>query len=49
MSPSPHAIAPQIPQDLDGFRIEIDAARERAAIDLARPPRKGITMPERDQ
>ena len=49
MSPSPHAIAPQIPQDLDGFRIEIDAARERADIVLDRPPLNVITMPERDQ
>ncbi|MGX1308087.1 2-oxoglutaroyl-CoA hydrolase [Amorphus suaedae] len=35
--------------DLDGFRIEIDAARERADIVLARPPFNVVTMPQRDQ
>lgn len=35
--------------DLDGFRVEIDTARERADIILARPPMNVIAMPQRDQ
>ena len=34
---------------LDGFRVEIDTARARADIVLARPPMNTISMPERDQ
>ena len=34
---------------LDGFRVEIDPARERADIVLDRPPFNIISMPERDQ
>jgi 2-oxoglutaroyl-CoA hydrolase len=34
---------------LDGFRVEIDAARERADIILDRPPFNIIAMPQRDQ
>ena len=34
---------------LDGFRVEIDAARERADIILDRAPLNVITMPQRDQ
>lgn len=34
---------------LDGFRVEIDAAGARADIVLARPPMNTISMPERDQ
>jgi 2-oxoglutaroyl-CoA hydrolase len=34
---------------LDGFRVEIDAARERADIVLDRPPLNVIMMPQRDQ
>ena len=34
---------------LDGFRVEIDEARERADIILDRPPFNIISMPERDQ
>jgi 2-oxoglutaroyl-CoA hydrolase len=34
---------------LDGFRVEIDAARERADIVLDRPPYNVIRMPQRDQ
>jgi len=33
----------------DGFRIEIDPARERADVILDRPPLNVITMPERDE
>src|SRR5579864_8467752 len=36
-------------QTLDGFRVEIDAARERADIVLDRPPLNVIEMGERDQ
>ncbi len=34
---------------LDGFRVEIDEAHERADIILDRPPFNIISMPERDQ
>ena len=34
---------------LDGFRVEFDAARERADLVLDRPPLNVITMPQRDQ
>jgi 2-oxoglutaroyl-CoA hydrolase len=33
----------------DGFRVEVDAARERADIILDRPPYNVIMMPQRDQ
>jgi len=33
----------------DGFRVEIDAARERADLILDRPPLNVISMPQRDQ
>ena len=36
-------------QNLDGFRVEIDAARERADVILCRPPLNIILMPQRDQ
>jgi 2-oxoglutaroyl-CoA hydrolase len=36
-------------QDLDGFRVEISAERERADIILDRPPLNTISMPQRDQ
>ena len=36
-------------EKLDGFRVEIDAARERADIVLERPPYNIISMPQRDQ
>jgi 2-oxoglutaroyl-CoA hydrolase len=38
-----------LPETPDGFRIEIDAARERADIILDRPPLNVIVMPEREQ
>jgi 2-oxoglutaroyl-CoA hydrolase len=34
---------------LDGFRVEIDPARERADLVLDRPPFNIISMPQRDQ
>jgi len=36
-------------RDLDGFRVKLDPARERADIVLARPPMNTISMPQRDQ
>ncbi len=35
--------------DRDGFRVEVDAARERGDIVLNRPPVNVITMPQRDE
>ena len=35
--------------ELDGFRVEIDSARERGDIVLCRPPLNTISMPQRDQ
>ena len=40
---------PKLPTDLDGFRVEIDRARERADVVLDRPPLNVVTMRERDQ
>jgi 2-oxoglutaroyl-CoA hydrolase len=34
---------------LDGFRVEIDPARERADVVLDRPPLNVVSMPQRDQ
>ncbi len=36
-------------KDLDGFRVEIDAERERADIILSRPPLNVVSMTQRDQ
>jgi len=36
-------------QDLDGFRVEVDAAKSRGDIILDRPPLNVISMPQRDQ
>lgn len=49
MSRNPYTIVPQIPTDLDGFRVEIDPTRERADIVVDRPPFNIISMPQRDQ
>ncbi len=35
--------------NLDGFRVDVDAANERADIVLDRPPFNIVTMPQRDQ
>ena len=40
---------PELPRDLDGFRVEIDRPRERADVVLDRPPLNVVTMRERDQ
>jgi 2-oxoglutaroyl-CoA hydrolase len=34
---------------LDGFRVELDEARERADVVLDRPPLNVVSMPQRDQ
>src|ERR1700744_2637781 len=34
---------------LDGFRVELDEARERADIILSRPPLNVVSLPEREQ
>ena len=34
---------------LDGFRVEIDEARERADVILDRPPLNVVSMPQRDR
>ena len=36
-------------RNLDGFRVEIDAERERADVILCRPPMNVISMPQRDE
>jgi 2-oxoglutaroyl-CoA hydrolase len=41
--------AHELLEQLDGFRVEIDAARERADIVLARGPFNIISMPQREQ
>ncbi len=35
--------------ELDGFRVETDAGRERADVVLARPPMNTVSMPQRGQ
>src|SRR5580658_6249048 len=42
-------IAREFPSELDGFRVELDVASERADIVLDRPPLNVIEMPQRDQ
>ena len=49
MTTDPPLLLPQLPEALDGFRLEIDPARERADLILDRPPLNVITMPEREQ
>ena len=45
----PAPLLPALPESFDGFRLVIDAARERADIVLDRPPLNVITMAEREQ
>ena len=45
----PPPLLPPLPDALDGFRLEIDPARERADIVLDRPPLNVISMPQREQ
>jgi 2-oxoglutaroyl-CoA hydrolase len=42
-------VARDLPTELDGFRVELDVANERADIVLDRPPLNVIMMPQRDQ
>ena len=49
MSRPPESEDPDLPRDLDGFRVEVDHDRERADIVLDRPPLNVVTMRERDQ
>ncbi|MCU0937615.1 MAG: enoyl-CoA hydratase/isomerase family protein [Burkholderiaceae bacterium] len=44
----PHP-ARELPPELDGFRVEVDAARERADIILYRPPFNIVSMRQREQ
>jgi 2-furoyl-CoA dehydrogenase large subunit len=46
---TPVCIANAVADALGGFRVDVDAARERADIVLARPPMNTISMPQRDQ
>jgi 2-oxoglutaroyl-CoA hydrolase len=45
----PRPLLPALPESFDGFRLEIDAGRERADIVLDRPPLNVVTMTEREQ
>src|SRR5262249_43768094 len=45
----PYAFADPRLATLDGFRVEIDPAHERADVVLDRPPLNVISMPQRDQ
>jgi 2-oxoglutaroyl-CoA hydrolase len=45
----PALLLPALPDSLDGFRLEIDPARERADVILDRAPLNVITMAEREQ
>ena len=49
MNRSSESTAPNLPRDLDGFRVEVDHARERADVVLDRAPLNVVTMHERDQ
>ena len=49
MNQPPHSATSDLPRDLDGFRVEIDHAHERADVVLDRPPLNVVTMRERDQ
>ena len=49
MSQRSESATPELPRDLDGFRVETDRARERADVVLDRPPLNVVTMRERDQ
>ena len=45
----PASLLPALPDIFDGFRLEIDPARERADVILDRAPLNVITMAEREQ
>lgn len=45
----PAPLLPALPDRFDGFRLEIDAARERADLILDRPPLNVVTMAAREE
>src|SRR5579884_2347391 len=45
----PPPLVPELPDSFDGFRLERDAARQRADVILDRPPLNVITMSEREE
>lgn len=45
----PAPLLPVLPDTFDGFRLEIDAGRERADLILDRPPLNVVTMAQREQ
>ena len=45
----PAPLLPALPDRFDGFRLEIDPARERADLILDRPPLNVITMAQREE
>src|SRR4051812_8240452 len=47
--PTPYNFTDPRLAKLDGFKVEIDEARERADIILGRPPYNVVAMPQRDQ
>src|SRR5947208_12194037 len=47
--PSPYTFADPRLAKLNGFKVEIDEAHERADIILGRPPYNIVAMPQRDQ
>jgi 2-oxoglutaroyl-CoA hydrolase len=49
MSQSFNSTLPELLAELDGFRVEVDHARERADIVLHRPPLNVVTMRQREQ
>lgn len=49
MSQSFNSTLPELLAELDGFRVEVDHAGERADIVLDRPPLNVVTMREREQ
>lgn len=49
MSQTFQSAIPDLLKKLDGFRVEIDEARERADVVLDRPPLNIVSMPEREQ
>jgi 2-oxoglutaroyl-CoA hydrolase len=45
----PAPLLPTLPDTFDGFRLEFDAARERADMILDRPPLNVVTMAQREE
>jgi 2-oxoglutaroyl-CoA hydrolase len=45
----PAPLLPPLPERFDGFRLDIDAGRERADVILERPPLNIITMQQREE